>query len=77
MADAEPIGEAVTRLTMCFVPIKDLTQQNILTLHRIHKGLRSGLPWSDASHIVTRSRNPSARPIRPANAYWRFWGLTH
>jgi hypothetical protein len=77
MADAEPIGEAVTRLTMRFVPIKDLTQQNIQTLHRIRKGLRSGLPWSDASHIMTSSRKPSARPIRPANAYWRFRGVTH
>jgi transposase len=34
MADAEAIGEAVTRPTMRFVPIKELTQQDLQALHR-------------------------------------------
>lgn len=34
MADAEAIGEAVTRPTMCVVPIKELAQQDFQALHR-------------------------------------------
>lgn len=39
MADAEAIGEAVTRPTMRFVPIKELTQQDIQALHRVRERL--------------------------------------
>jgi transposase len=39
MADAEAIGEAVTRPTMRFVPIKELTQQDLQALHRIRERL--------------------------------------
>ena len=35
MADAEAIGEAVTRPTMRFVPIKELSQQDLQALHRV------------------------------------------
>jgi transposase len=39
MADAEAIGEAVTRPMMRFVPIKDLRQQDIQTLHPVRERL--------------------------------------
>jgi transposase len=39
MADAAAIGEAVTRPTMRFVPIKELTQQDLQALHRVRERL--------------------------------------
>ena len=36
--DAEAIYEAVTRPTMCFVPIKSIEQQAVLTLRRVREG---------------------------------------
>jgi transposase len=39
MADAEAIGEAVTRPTMRFVPVKGLTQQDLQALHRVRERL--------------------------------------
>lgn len=39
MRDAEAIGEAVTRPTMRFVPIKEVEQQDIQALHRIRERL--------------------------------------
>jgi transposase len=39
MADAEAIGEAVTRPTMRFVPIKEVVQQDLQSLHRIRERL--------------------------------------
>jgi transposase len=39
MADAEAIGEAVTRPTMRFVPIKERTQQDLQALHRVRERL--------------------------------------
>jgi transposase len=39
MADAEAIGEAVTRPTMRFVPSKELTQQDLQALHRVRERL--------------------------------------
>jgi transposase len=39
MADAEAIGEAVTRPTMRFVPIKEGAQQDLQALHRIRERL--------------------------------------
>jgi transposase len=39
MADAEAIGEAVTRLTLRFVPIKELARQDFQALHRIRERL--------------------------------------
>src|SRR5882724_4806797 len=39
MADAEAIGEAVTRPTMRLVPIKELTQQDFQALHRVRERL--------------------------------------
>ena len=39
LADAEAIGEAVTRPTMRFVPIKELTQQDLQALHRVRERL--------------------------------------
>jgi transposase len=41
MADAEAIGEAVTRPTRRFVPIKELTQQDLQALHRIEEERRT------------------------------------
>ena len=38
-ADAEAICEAVSRPSMRFVPIKNLEQQSVLTLHRQRHGL--------------------------------------
>ncbi len=38
MADAEAICEAVTRPTMRLVPIKNVEQQAMLSLHRAHEG---------------------------------------
>lgn len=38
VADAEAICEAVTRPTMRFVPIKNVEQQAMLSLHRARKG---------------------------------------
>ena len=38
MADAEAICEAVTRPTMRFVPIKNIEQQAILSVHRARQG---------------------------------------
>jgi transposase len=37
MADAEAGGEAVTRPTMRFVLIKELTQQDLQALHRVRE----------------------------------------
>ena len=37
-ADAEAICEAVTRLNMRFVPIKNADQQSVLSLHRARQG---------------------------------------
>ena len=37
-ADAEAICEAVTRPTMRFVPIKNVEQQPVLSLHRVRQG---------------------------------------
>src|SRR5215467_15669322 len=39
LRDAEGIGEAVTRPTMHFVPIKDIDQQDIQALHRVRERL--------------------------------------
>jgi transposase len=39
MRDAEGIGEAVTRPTMRFVPIKDVDQQDSQALHRVRERL--------------------------------------
>jgi transposase len=39
MADAEAIGEAVTRPTMRFVPIKAIAQQDLPSLHRVRERL--------------------------------------
>jgi transposase len=39
MADAEAICEAVTRPNMRFVPIKNVEQQAILSVHRVRQGL--------------------------------------
>src|SRR5918999_1058211 len=39
MRDAEAIGEAVTRPTMRFVPIKAIEQQDIPSLHRVRERL--------------------------------------
>jgi transposase len=39
LADAEAIGEAVTRPTMRFVPVKELAQQDIQALHRVRERL--------------------------------------
>jgi transposase len=39
MRDAEGIGEAVTRPTMRFVPVKDVDQQDIQALHRVRERL--------------------------------------
>ena len=39
MADAEAMGEAVTRPTMRFVPVKALAQQDIQALHRVRERL--------------------------------------
>jgi len=40
MRDAEGIGEAVTRPTRRFVPIKALDQQDVQALHRVRERLR-------------------------------------
>ncbi|WP_050452155.1 IS110 family transposase [Candidatus Burkholderia verschuerenii] len=37
-ADAQAICEAVTRPTMRFVPIKNIEQQTVLSLHRVRQG---------------------------------------
>jgi len=37
MRDAEAIAEAVTRPTMCFVPTKDIGQQDLQALHRVRE----------------------------------------
>jgi transposase len=39
MADAEAIGEAVTRPTMRFVPVKEVAQQDFQALHRVRERL--------------------------------------
>jgi len=39
LADAEAMGAAVTRPTMRFVPIKELTQQDLQALHRVRERL--------------------------------------
>jgi len=39
MADAEAMGEAVTRPTMRFVPVKELAQQDIQALPRVRERL--------------------------------------
>ena len=37
-ADAEAICEAVGRLNMRFVPVKNIEQQSVLALHRVRQG---------------------------------------
>ena len=37
-ADADAICEAVSRPSMRFVPIKNIEQQAVLSLHRVHQG---------------------------------------
>ena len=39
MRDAEGIGKAVTRPTLCFVPTKEVDQQDIQALHRVRERL--------------------------------------
>lgn len=39
MADAEAICEAVARPSMRFVPIKNIEQQTVLSLHRVRQGM--------------------------------------
>lgn len=39
MRDAEAIAEAVTRPSMCFVPVKAVAQQDIHALHRVRERL--------------------------------------
>jgi transposase len=39
VADAEAICEAVGRANMCFVPIKSIEQQAILSVHRVRQGI--------------------------------------
>jgi|SRR5882724_7138278 transposase len=39
MADAEAMGEAVTRPTMRFVPIKERTQHDLQAFHRVRERL--------------------------------------
>lgn len=39
MADAEAICEAVARPNMRFVPVKTITQQAVLSLHRVRQGM--------------------------------------
>jgi transposase len=39
MADAEAICEAVTRPNMRFVPVKNIEQQTVLSLHRVRQGM--------------------------------------
>ena len=50
-ADAEAICEAVTRPTMCFVPVKSPEQQSIMVLHKIRQ-------------MVMRQRTKLANTIR-------------
>lgn len=38
MADAEAICEAVTRKNMRFVPVKNVEQQAVLSVHRVRQG---------------------------------------
>ncbi|CAL8480535.1 transposase (plasmid) [Caballeronia sp. S22] len=38
-ADAEAICEAVGRPSMRFIPIKNIEQQSVLSLHRVRQGL--------------------------------------
>lgn len=49
--DAEAISEAVTRPTMRFVPIKNMTQQDVLLLHR-------------AKELAVKQRTAQANQIR-------------
>lgn len=37
-ADAEAICEAVSRPSMRFVPVKNIEQQSVLSLHRVRQG---------------------------------------
>lgn len=50
-ADAEAIGEAVSRPTMRFVPVKTVAQQGILAVHRVRQGF-------------VKARTAQANPIR-------------
>jgi transposase len=60
MADAEAMGEAVTRPTMRFVPVKELAPQDFQALHRIRERLVQARPalinemrgWLSESGIV-------------------------
>ncbi len=41
-ADAEAICEAVSRPSMRFVPVKNIEQQSVLSLHRVRQGFVKG-----------------------------------
>lgn len=49
-ADAEAICEAVTRPNMCFVPIKSVEQQAVLSMHRVRQGFVTA-PNAQANQI--------------------------
>ena len=57
-ADAEAIGEAVTRPTMRFVPVKTIEQQTMCQLHRIRQLLV----------------NQKTMLVTPCAATWPSWG---
>jgi transposase len=57
-ADAEAICEAVSRPSMRFVPIKNVEQQSVLSLHRVRQGfvMRISVIVTAVFGIVTGAR---------------------
>jgi transposase len=56
--DAEAICEAVTRLSMRFVAVKSVEQQDMLTLHRVREGL-----MKERVALINRIRKSGQRTV--------------
>ncbi|BBE09991.1 Transposase [Mycoavidus cysteinexigens] len=67
MADAEAICEAVSRPNMRFVPIKNLEQQAVLSLHRVRQGCKTACKTYQFRRGNSVQKFPSYLCKDPAN----------
>ena len=66
-ADAEAICEAVGRPSMRFVPIKNIEQQSVLSLHRVRQGfVKAGPGEPDVCWVSSDSSCRRALPTSPS-----------
>ena len=64
--DAEAICEAVARPNMRFVPIKNIEQQSVLSLHRVRQGfVKARIAWATRYAVSSESSASSFRRGSP------------